>query len=79
MTTTTTAPKGRKHAVKNWKKESVQAVDSLNVLHTVLGISQEAHAIRSDFKYRTFRRYLQWETEPQDEYLKKLQAYLGIK
>ncbi len=80
MTTTTTKPtKGRKHAVKNWKPASVKAVDALNTLHDSLGISQEAHAIRAGFKYRTFRRYLQWETQPVDEYLKKLQAYLGIK
>ena len=80
MKTTTQRPVPKlahKHAIRNWKPESVKAVEALNTLHNTLGLSQEAHAIRADFKYRTFRRYLQWETEPQDEYLKKLQAYLA--
>ncbi len=80
MTTTTNEISKRiKHALKNWKAECYQAVSLLNSLHDSLGISQEAHAIRAGFKYRTFRRYLQWETQPVEEYLKKLQAYLGIK
>ena len=66
-------------AIRKWKPESVKAVEAMNTLHTSLGISQEEHAIRAGFKYRTFRRYLQWETEPKDLYLIKLKAYLKIK
>lgn len=79
MKNTTTPTKGKKYAAKNWKPASVKAVEALNTLHDSLGLSQEAHAHMADFKYRTFRRYLQWETEPKDLYLEKLQAYLGIK
>ncbi len=80
MTTTTTPTKWKKRALKTWRPESIQAVTALNTLHDSLRpLSQEDHASRADFKYRTFRRYLQWETEPKDLYLEKLQAYLGIK
>ncbi len=72
MTRTTTAPK----RFEDWKPDAKVAVLRLIGLVEGSTLTQEQHAFGGGFNSRTFRRWLNKETEPTGENLKALTRYI---